>query len=60
MTFPDSSDINIFSMYVPTCMSFPLPVVPKSSTPAISLANLKNKICYQMDELSKKYFFSFS
>ena len=39
-TFPDSSDLNIFSTYVPTCMSFPLPVVPRSSTPAISLANL--------------------
>ena len=43
MTLPDNSDLNIFSTYVPTCMSFPLPVVPKSSTPAISLANLKGK-----------------
>lgn len=41
--FPDSSDLNIFSTYVPTCMSFPLPVVPRSSTPATSLANLKWK-----------------
>ena len=40
MTFPDSSDLIIFSTYVPTCMSPPLPVVPKSSTPATSLANL--------------------
>lgn len=43
MMLPDSSDMNIFSMYVPTCMSFPLPVVPKSSTPAISLANLRDE-----------------
>ena len=27
-------------MYVPTCISPPRPVVPKSSTPATSLANL--------------------
>lgn len=40
MTFPDISDMNIFSTYVPTCMLFPLPVVPRSSTPAISLAKL--------------------
>lgn len=43
MILPESSDMNIFSMYVPTCISFPLPVVPKSSTPAISLANLQDK-----------------
>lgn len=40
ITFPDSSDLKSFSTYVPTCMSLPLPVVPKSSTPATSLANL--------------------
>ena len=43
MMLPESSDMNIFSMYVPTCISFPLPVVPKSSTPAISLVNLQDK-----------------
>lgn len=41
ITFPDSSDLNIFSIYVPTCISLPRPVVPKSSTPATSLANLE-------------------
>lgn len=41
ITFPDSSDLKSFSTYVPTCMSLPLPVVPKSSTPATSLANLR-------------------
>lgn len=40
ITFPDISDLNILSMYVPTCISPPRPVVPKSSTPATSLANL--------------------
>lgn len=41
ITFPESSDLKSFSTYVPTCMSLPLPVVPKSSTPATSLANLQ-------------------
>lgn len=43
MTLPDSSDMNIFSTYVPICRLFPLPVVPRSSTPAISLAKLQKK-----------------
>ena len=38
--FPDSSDLNIRSTYVPICVSPPRPVVPKLSTPAISLPNL--------------------
>lgn len=41
MMFPDSSDMNIFSTYVPIWRSFPLPVVPRSSTPATSLAKLQ-------------------
>ncbi len=44
MTFPDSSELKSFSTYVPTCMSPPRPVVPRSSTPATSLANLQTTI----------------
>mmetsp|Transcript_23787 Transcript_23787/g.62210 ORF Transcript_23787/g.62210 Transcript_23787/m.62210 type:complete len:268 (+) Transcript_23787:2289-3092(+) len=36
MTLPDSSELNIFSIYVPIWRSPPRPVVPRSSTPATS------------------------
>ena len=45
ITLPDSSVARSFSTYVPTCMSEPRPVVPKSSTPATSLANLRGAVC---------------
>lgn len=59
MIFPDSSDMNIFSMYVPTCISFPLPVVPKSSTPAISLANLQDKNIPSNGKIQQNYLLSY-
>ena len=44
ITFPESSDINIFSTQVPICIWFPRPVVPRSSTPATSDENLTHLV----------------
>uniref|UniRef100_A0A182JFS3 Uncharacterized protein n=1 Tax=Anopheles atroparvus TaxID=41427 RepID=A0A182JFS3_ANOAO len=44
ITLPDSSERNSFSTYVPTCISSPRPVVPKSSTPATSDAKRMQRV----------------
>ena len=47
-TLPDSSDWKILPTYVPISVSRPLFVVPKFSTPAISIANLTQRVqCIQ-------------
>ena len=44
ITFPDSSLRSILSTYIPICMLLPRPVVPRSSTPATSEANLTHLV----------------
>lgn len=44
ITFPDNSEANSFSTYVPTCISEPRPVVPRSGTPATSLAKRMQRV----------------
>jgi len=44
ITFPESSERKNFSTYVPTCISFPRPVVPRSSIPATSEAKRMQRV----------------